>query len=103
MPCTTYREVDRHTRGQLHLHPPAGQTNLIGCETEDELFPYVYRVVRHRIRRAAPRCSDIAAVARFARQITRTIIRQGYGARDPRMRRVERATSTLQDNLTQVD
>ena len=46
MYSTTFNEADRHTLRHPDVHPPAGHTNLIGCETEDELFPYVFRVVR---------------------------------------------------------
>ena len=78
MQSTMFSEVDHCTLRQARVYPLAAGASLIGFETEDELLPYVLRVLRHRKRRAVPGCADIAEVTRVARQITRTIMRKGY-------------------------
>ena len=72
-------------------------------ETEKELYPYVFRVVRRLLRRTTPTGGGDYCVAEVARRITRNILRADFGSGTSETRRANRTICMIRDSLNRAD
>jgi hypothetical protein len=75
----SYHKATEPTRRVWDLRPAATTKQWDSRAREDELFPFVLRVVRRRMQQMARKSEDVAAAPEVARRITRVLVGKGGG------------------------